>query len=70
MKMSAYDREHLNPIAQPFICRMFSSLNVKLLVYKNVMSIVTKKAPFGKGSILSSLLIKSLIYDFNFCTIG
>ena len=105
--MAAYKRENLDPIAQPLICRMFSSLNVKLfcfgikdrnlritfvesftsrnlatasmpslcdiLMYKDAMSFMTKKAPFAKGSILSSLLIKSvvsLIYDFNFCPIG
>ena len=30
MKMLAYEHEHLDPIEHPLICKMFSSLNVKL----------------------------------------
>ena len=86
-KMSAYEREHLDHVAQQRITlvekvesstsRNLATALIPLLcgtfVYEDMTSIMTKKAPFGKGSIFSCLLIKSvvsLIYDFNFCTIG
>ena len=66
IKVESSTSRNLSTALMPSLCG--------ILVYKDVgRPIMIKKAPFGKGSIFSSLLIKSvvsLIYDFNFCIIG